>query len=75
MSSAVKDREKLDNLADIYSIIVATEHLERAYLRDALTQQSYILLLNKLISQYHTASENIKVTQVMPESLLEVNFL
>jgi len=34
-----KEREAYENLADLYTVIVATEHLERAYARDAITQQ------------------------------------
>ena len=34
-----QERQKYDNLADLYSIIVATEHLERAYIRDAISPQ------------------------------------
>lgn len=33
-----KEREHYDNLADLYAIIIATEHLERAYARDAITR-------------------------------------
>ena len=34
-----KERADYDNLADLYAIILATEHLERAYARDAITQK------------------------------------
>ena len=34
-----KEREAYDNLADLYAIILATEHLERAYSRDAITRE------------------------------------
>ena len=33
-----RERERYDNLADLYAVIVATEHLERAYARDAITR-------------------------------------
>ena len=33
-----REREHYDNLADLYAVIVATEHLERAYARDAITR-------------------------------------
>ncbi|KAI8810591.1 vacuolar protein sorting-associated [Cladochytrium replicatum] len=50
-----KEREKYENMADLYSIIVATEHLERAYVRDAITAQEYTPACNKLIGQFKTA--------------------
>ena len=34
-----KEREAYDNLADLYAVILATEHLERAYARDAVTRE------------------------------------
>ena len=34
-----KERQHYDDLANLYSIILATEHLERAYARDAITQK------------------------------------
>lgn len=30
------ERDRLDDLANFYSIIKATEHLERAYMKDAI---------------------------------------
>ncbi|KAI8921135.1 hypothetical protein PhCBS80983_g03725 [Powellomyces hirtus] len=53
--SSNKEREKYDNMADLYGIIVATEHLERAYIRDAIPAQEYTPACLKLIAQYKTA--------------------
>ncbi|RKO88511.1 VPS28 protein-domain-containing protein, partial [Blyttiomyces helicus] len=50
-----KDREKYDHIADLYGIIVATEHLERAYIRDAVSAQEYTPACLKLIAQFKTA--------------------
>ena len=33
-----REREYYDNLADLYTVILATEHLERAFARDAITR-------------------------------------
>jgi hypothetical protein len=35
--SSKSEQEALDNLADLYAIIITTEHLERAYARDAIS--------------------------------------
>lgn len=68
--STTKDRERLDNLADLHSIITATEHIERAYIRDALLHDQYTLAINKLVQQFKTASWNIDVAKIMAASLL-----
>jgi len=34
-----KEREAYENCADLYAIIMATEHLERVYARDAITHK------------------------------------
>ncbi|KAJ3124456.1 Vacuolar protein-sorting-associated protein 28 [Nowakowskiella sp. JEL0407] len=49
------DREKYENMADLYSIIVATDYLEKAYLRDLISAQEYTPVCNKLIGQYKAA--------------------
>lgn len=33
------EQEALDNLGDLYAIIITTEHLERAYARDAISHK------------------------------------
>jgi len=37
--SNAKERQTYDDQANLYAIIMATEHLERAYARDDLTQK------------------------------------
>ncbi|KAI8907310.1 vacuolar protein sorting-associated [Gorgonomyces haynaldii] len=51
------ERQKYDHLADLYSILVATEHLERLYISDRLAPQDYTPLCLKLIAQYKTSIE------------------
>ncbi|PLW19842.1 hypothetical protein PCASD_17222 [Puccinia coronata f. sp. avenae] len=38
------EREKYDNQATLYSIILSLEYLERAYVRDSITQAQYVAL-------------------------------
>lgn len=47
-----RERKAYDNLADLYAIITATEHLERAYANDAIDQAAYTRECNKLLSQF-----------------------
>ncbi|KAL7509015.1 hypothetical protein ACHAXN_006049 [Cyclotella atomus] len=52
-----KERKTYENLADLYTLITATEHLERAYAQDAITQSEYTSECNKLISQFKIAEK------------------
>lgn len=52
-----KERKQYENCADLYTIITATEHLERAYACDAITSQEYTTECNKLISQFKIAEK------------------
>ncbi|KAJ3413156.1 hypothetical protein HDV05_008359 [Chytridiales sp. JEL 0842] len=51
------EREKYENMAELFSILVATDALERAYIRDALTPQEYTPACTKLIAQFKTARD------------------
>ena len=55
--SSSRERQAYDDQATLYAIILATEHLERAYARDAVTQQEYVQECNKLISQFRLAEK------------------
>lgn len=50
-----KEREHYDNLADLFSIIKTTEHLEKALMRDSITAEEYNKACSKLIAQFKTA--------------------
>mgnify|MGYP001838029103 CR=1 FL=1 len=50
-----REREKYDNMADLYAIIKTVEHLEKAYVKDAVTAEEYEPACTKLIAQYRTA--------------------
>ena len=50
-----REREKYDNMADLYAIIKTVEHLEKAYVKDAIPAEQYEPACTKLIAQYRTA--------------------
>ena len=54
MYESSKERKGLDDLADLFAIIKATEALEAAYSRDACTPNDYTDACKKLISQFKT---------------------
>lgn len=56
----IKDRERFENMADLYSIITTTEHLEKAYVRDSVSSEPYTKHCNKLIAQFKTLNPIVK---------------
>jgi ESCRT-I complex subunit VPS28 len=55
--SSARERNEYENMATLYTIIIATEHLERAYAQDAITQQEYVTECNKLLAQFKIAEK------------------
>ncbi|KAI8877201.1 ESCRT-1 complex, Vps28 subunit [Backusella circina FSU 941] len=49
-----KERDKYDNMADLYSIIISMEHLEKAFIRDSITAEEYTPQCANLIAKYKT---------------------
>jgi len=69
-----KERELYENLADVYAIIKALEHLEKAYVRDSVSAKDYTPACTKLIAQYKTAQNLVKdwdLTKFMQEYKLD----
>ncbi|KAG5367128.1 Vacuolar protein sorting-associated protein 28 [Yarrowia sp. B02] len=52
--SSPKERERYENLAELYSIIVSLDYLEKAFLKDSVAQQDYSSICTRLLSQYNT---------------------
>ncbi|AOW00852.1 vps28 protein [Yarrowia lipolytica] len=52
--SSPKERERYENLAELYSIIVSLDYLEKAFLKDSVSQQDYSSICTRLLSQYNT---------------------
>jgi len=57
-----REREKYDNMADLYAIIKTVEHLEKAYVKDAIPADKYEPACTKLIAQYRTACGLIEMS-------------
>ncbi|EJT51260.1 vacuolar protein sorting-associated protein 28 [Trichosporon asahii var. asahii CBS 8904] len=47
-----QEREQVENLATLYSIIVSLDYLERAYVRDSVTSKDYAPACTRLLAQY-----------------------
>lgn len=66
-----KERETLDEQANLFAIITATEHLERAYARDAISQKEYTTQCKKLLSQFRLA-ERVLVGTMSTEDFMKI---
>jgi ESCRT-I complex subunit VPS28 len=56
--STPKQRELYESLAEIYSIVVALDKLEKAYLKDSVSQHEYTPTCLRLLTQYNTILKN-----------------
>lgn len=59
LSTTAEERSVQESLAELYSIIKTTEHLERAYIKDAVTAEEYAAACRKLISQFRTLRDAV----------------
>jgi len=55
--TSIRERQAYEDQATLYAIILATEHLERAFARDAITNEEYTKECNKLITQFKMAEK------------------
>jgi ESCRT-I complex subunit VPS28 len=55
-----REREEYDEQANLYAIILATEHLERAFARDAISASEYTEQCKKLLSQFRLAERGLR---------------
>jgi len=49
-----QDRERYDELATLYGLIICLDYLERAYVRDSISQKQYAPACSKLLAQFKT---------------------
>lgn len=49
-----KERQRYEELSELYAIIKATELLEAAFIRDAIAAEEYTAACNRIISQFKT---------------------
>lgn len=52
------DRERTEALAEIYSLIITIDQLEKAYIRDSVNQGDYTKACSRLLAQYQTLLKN-----------------
>lgn len=54
LSYSNSDRERIAELANLYSLILTLDYLERAHVRDAVSPNEYLPACTRLLNQYHT---------------------
>lgn len=52
LADSSAERDLIDSLAEIYSIIRTLDGLEKAYIKDAVTETEYTEMCAKLLKQY-----------------------
>ncbi|KAL8905803.1 MAG: hypothetical protein Q9207_002416 [Kuettlingeria erythrocarpa] len=52
LSTTAAERDLHDSLAEIYSIIITLDGLEKAYIRDSIPESEYTELCSRLLNQY-----------------------
>ncbi|KAK4048830.1 Vacuolar protein-sorting-associated protein 28 [Microbotryomycetes sp. JL221] len=61
------DRERFDELATLYGIIVSLDYLEKAYVRDSITSSQYTPACTRLLAQFKT------IMKLVGDSIPSVN--
>mmetsp|Transcript_27478 Transcript_27478/g.56340 ORF Transcript_27478/g.56340 Transcript_27478/m.56340 type:complete len:167 (+) Transcript_27478:181-681(+) len=62
------ERDKLDDLAELYSIIKTTEYLERAYMKDAIEDAEYTTECSKLIGKFKNLEKTLISGNIIPSA-------
>ena len=66
-----RERQQYDEQANLYAIITATEHLERAYAKDDITREEVSIALEMLCQEgYRTSELSGLALQPLPPSLV-----
>ena len=54
LADSAAERDLIDSLAEVYSIIRTLDGLEKAYIKDALPENEYSEICSKLLKQYRS---------------------
>jgi len=60
--SSARQREDIENKAELYSIIKTLQELEKAYIKDAVPSEIYTSQCSKLLVQYKSALPVSEIT-------------
>ncbi|KAI4236265.1 MAG: hypothetical protein L6R40_006203 [Gallowayella cf. fulva] len=63
LSTTAAERDLYDSLAEIYSIIITLDGLEKAYIRDSIPESEYTELCSRLLNQYKSILKDETVSR------------
>ncbi|KAL8658570.1 MAG: hypothetical protein Q9226_000904 [Calogaya cf. arnoldii] len=63
LSTTAAERDLYDSLAEIYSIIITLDGLEKAYIRDSIPENEYTELCGRLLNQYKSILKDETVSR------------
>ncbi|KAL9032429.1 MAG: hypothetical protein Q9214_007973 [Letrouitia sp. 1 TL-2023] len=63
LSNSAGERDLYDSLAEIYSIIITLDGLEKAYIKDSIPEADYTKLCNRLLNQYKSILKDETVSR------------
>ena len=63
LSERAAERDLNDSLAEIYSIIITLDGLEKAYIKDSIPEAEYTELCSRLLKQYKSNLSDENVTR------------
>ena len=63
LAESASERDLIDSLAEVYSIIRTLDGLEKAYIRDAVTESEYTEMCSKLLKQYKSILNDDSVSR------------
>jgi len=55
-----REREKYDNMADLYAVMNTIQCLEKAYIKDSVTAREYTAACSKLLVQFKAAFKQVE---------------
>ncbi|XP_077867050.1 LOW QUALITY PROTEIN: vacuolar protein sorting-associated protein 28 homolog, partial [Saccoglossus kowalevskii] len=55
-----REREKYDNLSELFAVINTLQNLEKMYIKDAVTPKEYTVACSRLLVQYKAAFKQVQ---------------
>ncbi|XP_050400857.1 vacuolar protein sorting-associated protein 28 homolog [Patella vulgata] len=71
LNRTARDREKYDNMAELYAVINTIQSLEKAYIRDAVAPKEYTAACSKLLVQYKAAFRQVQSEYTTVEEFMK----
>jgi ESCRT-I complex subunit VPS28 len=62
LATTSAERSLYESLAEVYSIIVTLDAVEKAYLKDSITDEEYTQTCSRLLSQYKSNLQDATVS-------------